>query len=478
MKFLSGLDGVFLHVETAEMPMHVASLHLLDLPPGRAGHFHADVQRQIRHRLPDAPVLSRRLATMPLQFANPAWVHDDAPDLDYHVQRLVLPPPGTREQLEDLVARLHAERLDRARPLWRMAVIEGLASGQAACYVQVHHAMLDGQAGVKLSQVLFDAAGPAVPKPRSSAHAPSTRAAEAPVAPLVRAAAAIRRDAGQYLQLARRLPETARTLAGVVAGLPGEGGRTLRQNFSFGPRTALNVPITAERGFAGVSIPLAPLDRLAKAHGARLNDVVLALCSGTLRRWLARHGGVPADPLVATMPVSLRAAGNADYTTQAMLTLVNLHTDVDDPVARLHAIRDASGAMKQLVRRARGVIPMDFPTVGLPWLLQGLASLYGRAGIVNALPVFANVVISNVPGPTEPLAIAGARMTDYWPVSIVAHGVGLNITVLSYAGALGVGFTAARRAVPDARELSSALREAVDELLAAGEGRTAAQARH
>ena len=136
-------------------------------------------------------------------------------------------------------------------------------------------------------------------------------------------------------------------------------------------------------------------------------------------------------------------------------------------VKRLHAIRDAAGAMKALAQRARGVIPTDFPSIGVPWFLRGLATLYGRSGIVSAMPPIANVVISNIPGPQVPLYAAGARMATYWPLSITEHGVGLNITVMSYAGAMGFGFTTARSAVPDARKLSAALEAALDELVAA-----------
>jgi hypothetical protein len=180
-----------------------------------------------------------------------------------------------------------------------------------------------------------------------------------------------------------------------------------------------------------------------------------------------QHGGIPKKPLIATMPISLREAGNTEYTTQATLSLVNLHTEISNPVKRLHAIRDAAGAMKALAQRARNVIPTDFPSLGVPWLLHGLATLYGRSRIASAMPPIANVVISNVPGPREPLYAAGARMATYWPLSITEHGVGLNITVMSYAGAMGFGFTTARSAVPDAGKLSTALEAALDELVAA-----------
>jgi diacylglycerol O-acyltransferase len=148
------------------------------------------------------------------------------------------------------------------------------------------------------------------------------------------------------------------------------------------------------------------------------------------------------------------------------MSIVNLNTQIADPVKRLRAIRDAAGAVKALARRARGVTPTDFPSIGVPWVLQGLAALYARSGLAGTMPPIANVVISNVPGPQVPLYAAGARMATYWPLSIAEHGLALNITVMSYAGAMGFGFTTARCAVPDARELSAALLAALDELVA------------
>lgn len=460
MKALSGVDGVFLHLETPETPMHVGSLHLFDRPVGAAGDFHAEIRRQMRRRLHVAPILTRKLAPMPLQFANPVWVVDGKIDLDYHVQHVTLPAPGTQAQLEDCVAAMHSQLLERSHPLWRMAVIDGLQSGQLAYYFKIHHAMLDGQAGVLLSQALFDLS----PKPRAIGRGTGPPAEHPGLAAL--ALAALRHDAGQYIKLVRYLPEVVRTLAGLFGATPAKAGHRPGQNFRLGPKTALNGPITGERGYAAVTVALATLKRLARSHEATLNDIVLALCGGALRRYLARHGGIPRKPLIATMPVSLREAGNTEFTTQATLTLVNLHTTIADPLRRLRAIRDGAGAMKALAQRARGVIPTDFPSIGMPWLLQGLAALYGRSGIVGAMPPIANLVISNVPGPQVPLYAAGARMTDYWPLSIVEHGVGLNITVMSYAGTMGFGFTTARCAVPDARELSAALLEALDELVA------------
>jgi diacylglycerol O-acyltransferase / wax synthase len=462
MNVLSGVDGLFLHLETPETPMHVASLHLFDLPAGYEGDFTADVRRQLRRRLPLAPVFTRKLATMVLQFANPVWIEADQVDLDYHVQQVVLPSPGNPAQLEDSVGQLHAQLLDRSRPLWRLYVIVGLQSGQVGYYIKVHHAAVDGLAGVLLAQALFDLS----PAPRRIARHAALPAEHPGRAAL--AAAALRHDAGQVVKLLRQLPDLLKTLAGLLGG-PARHAASLAggpsRNLALCPRTPINGPITGDRGFAGVSVPLATLRALAAAHDAKLNDIVLALCSGALRRYLAQHGGIPKKPLIATMPISLRDPGNTEFRTQATLSLVNLNTQIADPVRRLRAIRDAAGTVKGLAQRARGVIPTDFPSIGTPWLLRGLATLYGRSGVAGALPPIANLVISNVPGPAVPLYAAGARMATYWPLSIVEHGVGLNITVMSYAGAMGFGFTTARTAVPDPAELRTALLAALDELV-------------
>ena len=462
MKALSAIDGAFLFLETPQTPMHVASLHLFDLPPGYRRDFHAEIKRQMAKRLHLVPIFQRKLAPMPLQFASPVWIHDDDVDLDYHVQRVTLPPPGTLAQFESCAARLHSELMDRSRPLWRVYVIDGLQNGKVGYYMKAHHAALDGQAAVLLARALFDL----TPRPRAVRRPQrgGVDQAENPgMAEL--AAVALRHDAGQYVNLVRHLPDVVRTLSGVF-GAKGEArAGHVGRNFAFGPHTPLNVPITAERGFAGLSLPLDALRELASIHDAKLNDIVLALCSGALRRYLTHHGGIPRKPLTAAMPISLREAGNSEYTTQATMPVVNLQTHIADPLRRLRAIRDAAGTVKAMVRRAKAVVPVDLPSIGLPWILQGIAALYARSQTTGMLPPFANLVVSNIEGPQAPLYAAGARMRTFWPMSIVEHGVGLNITVMSYAGMMGFGFTMARSAVAEAHELSRALAAAFDELV-------------
>lgn len=467
---LSGIDGAFLNLETEATPMHVGSLHLFEAPAGFRGSFYKSVRDMMAARM--APVLRRRLAALPLQLANPVWLQGEV-ELDYHIRRVRVPAPGNWAQLEAVVAGLHAELLDRTRPLWMLYVFDGLEGGASAYYFKIHHAMLDGQAGVALAGALFDTSPEAAPRPRVARPAKGANAA-AP-GTLALAATAFRHDAAQYIKLVRELPGVVRTLAGILKSSAGKSRGAagsedapslaeLRRSVSFGPRTVFNVAITPERGFATAAVPRAELKAIAAAHEATVNDVVLALASGALRRYLKRHAAIPKKSLIASMPISLREQGNTEMRTQATLSLVSLATQVADPVKRLQAIRDSAGATKAVARQAKSVIPTDIPLLGVPWLLGALASLYGRSRVVDTLPVLANVLISNVPGPPVPLYVNGFRMTGYWPLSIVEHGVGVNITLMSYAGTLFLGFVVAKNAVPDARELADDFLDAFAEL--------------
>ena len=462
MKPLSGLDGLFLHLETPATPMHVGSLSLLTLPANHRGDFCKAAQRLYARRLPLAPVLSRKLADMPLQLANPVWVQADDVDMKYHVQRVPLPPPGTQVQLEQCVGHLHSILLDRTRPLWMVYIIDGLKSGQVAYYTKIHHALVDGQAAIMLARLLFDLTprGRRIPPEASNQVSPGEHPGLGTLA-----AAALKHDAAQYLKFVRTLPDIVRTLTGLRDGGNDKASAQSAGTSGFAPRTPLNVAITGERGFAGVSVPLDQIKAIAAAHDAKINDVVLAICSGALRRYLKDQGALPSEPLLAAVPISLRAPGNTEYTTQATMVRVSLATDIANPVRRLCAIRDAATAAKSATGRARAILPTDFPSFGMPWVLHWLASVYERAMLGNLVPPLANVVISNVAGPQVPLYFAGARMTRYWPLSIVAHGLGVNITVDSYAGAMGFGITAASSVVPDPRKIARYIQAAHKELM-------------
>ena len=234
-----------------------------------------------------------------------------------------------------------------------------------------------------------------------------------------------------------------------------------------GPKTLFNVSITNQRAYAGRSISLAETKQLGKRLGYSLNDVVLATCGGALRRYLKEYDALPKKSLTAAVPVSLREQGNTDANNQVSMTVMTLATDVADPIERLGVIHESATAAKTLMGTFKAAIPTDFPSFGAPWLMAGLASMYGRSGLANALPPVANVAVSNVPGAQMTLYVCGARMLSYFPVSIPTHGVALNITVQSYNGSLDYGLIACRRAVPDIADLADFVVDEHRRLLAA-----------
>jgi diacylglycerol O-acyltransferase / wax synthase len=454
MIHLSGMDASFLHIETPEMPMHVGSLQIADLPDGYAGDYYEDVKRWMATRMHLASVFQRKLALMPFDLANPVWVDDEDVDLDYHVRHVILPRPGTLEQLEKYVARLHSSLLDRSRPLWEIYVIEGLNTGQVAIYTKMHHAAIDGQAGVAITKALLS--GSLVPPPIKPPR-PRLRTNQYQLGVAELAGAAVSNALTQYAKLFKSLPAVGRAVASVIyprSETDGKRHLSLPEGFALGPKTPLNVAITNQRSFAARSLPLTDVKLMAKRSGASLNDIVMAICAGALKRYLADYDCHPAKPLIAGVPVSLREAGNTDPNNQVSMMMVSLATTTSDPLERLMAINASSKVGKKLQLSVKGAMPTDFPSLGVPWLMSGLVSLYGRSRLANKLPPIANVAISNVPGPQFPLYFAGAKLASFYPVSIPGHGIALNMTVQSYNGSLEVGLTACRRALPDVADLA------------------------
>lgn len=471
MDHLSGLDASFLYLETPETPMHVGGVNLLELPPGYAGNFVDDVRRHIADRMHLAPVFQRKLVNMPFELANPVWVADDDVDLEYHIRSTVLPAPGELAQLERLVGRLHSSLLDRSRPLWEFYVIEGLApppnrpagTRQVAFYSKVHHAALDGMGGIALANAILDIG----PQPRGVKPAKVRRYDLDTYGLAELTFAGVRHTAGQVGKLARSVPRAARLALQAWRARDELSGPDAPAGGSdwFGPRTPLNVNVTNQRSFACLSLPLSDIKAIGQANGATINDVVLAICSGALRDYLAEHGCVPGEPLLAAVPISLREEGNTDLNNQASMIRMSLASTIADPLARLAAIVESSRRAKLLAGRFKSVIPTDFPSLGAPWLLSGAAALFGRSRVANRMAPLANVAISNVPGPKFPLYLCGARVLTYYPVSIAVHTMALNITVQSYNGSLDFGLTACRKAVPDPADLAAHMRSAHATLL-------------
>ena len=473
MSHLSIVDGAFLHLESPEMPMHVGSLALFDPPAGGATDWYEAVKAHVASRMHLAPVFTRKLALMPFDLANPVWIPDDDIDLDYHVRYLVLPKPGTMAQMEALCARLHSSLLDRSRPLWEFYVIEGLADGRLGFYSKVHHAAVDGQAAVAMANSVFDL----TPEPRRVKPPRARRGHRYQLGVAELLGAALSNQARQVVEFVKLLPPMAGAAVGAARQALAErragGAAAAGPKLKMAPPTPFNVPITNQRAFAGVSLPLGEVKAIGKGLGGSIHDMVMWLCSTALRDYLAEGRELPPKTLVAGVPISLRAEGDTSANNQVSGTVIDLATQEKDPVKRLAQIMAGTQAMKATMGSFGNLIPTDFPSLGSPWLLSGMASLYGRSRLASRLRV-ANLTISNVPGPQVPLYLAGATMTGMFPLSIVVHGVALNITVQSYRGQLCFGLIACRRAVPDVGELAQALERAMGALRKLAEAQAAA----
>jgi WS/DGAT/MGAT family acyltransferase len=452
MKNLTGLDATFLHLETPETPMHVGSLHLFDLPADYPGDFYDNVKKHVANRMHLAEVFYRKLTLMPLEMANPVWVDDDV-DLDYHIKRVKLPRPGTMAQLEKCVGNLHSTLIDRNRPLWELYIIEGFHTGQLGLYIKMHHAAVDGAAGIAVAQALLDITA----EPRE-VDAPAPRKKQT-VSSAALIQNAVSNAVTQYANLVSYLPQAAKSITTlIIPPKDAEGNRRYSwlKNLSLAPKTPINGSISNQRSIAAVSIPFKEVKQIAKGLGLTINDIVLALSSGALRQYLTKEAknGLPTKSLIAAVPVSLREANNTDNNNQISMILCNLATNIDDPLKRLQLIKGSMQAAKAAFENLKGLMPTDYPSFGVPWFMSGLASLDGRSKLSNHLPPIANVAISNVPGPPFPLYLAGARMATYYPLSIVTHGMALNITVESYNGSLDFGFTACRQTLPNVGKLA------------------------
>ncbi len=471
MKQLSGLDASFLYMETPQMPMHVGALHMFELPPSYKGDFAADLRRHMADRLPLAAALRRKLAWMPFNLANPVWI-DCEVDLDEHILAVKLPKGSGMPELEAKVGELHPQLLDREKPLWKFYVFDGLAPGpnkekRYGMYTQLHHAAVDGQAAVALASAILDVS--AEPRDIKQRDKP---AKNLNIGMAEMLSGVFANQLQQYANIVKGLPTTLGALGTVAkqgaSGVTGAAVAKVRgkstdkdESVSLGlaPRTKLNASVSDTRSFASVSLPLAELKALRRAHDATLNDVVLMICSGALRRYFLEHGPLPRKSLVAAVPVSTRAAGDTSSNNQASMTVVNLGTHVADPMKRLLYVKAATAAMKATIGSVKSLMPMDFPSLGVPWIMSAVSAVYGRAKVADRIPPIANVAISNVPGPAFPLYMAGAKMLVNHPTSMVVHGVALNITVQSYNENLDFGIIACGKAMPEVAELARHMHE-------------------
>ncbi len=461
MKTLSGLDASFLYLECAEMPMHVGSLHLYELPKDFAGSFHQAVQRHVAARLHLVPLFHQQLASMPLNVGHPCWVHTDDVDLDFHVRRAAT-KKLSRHEVEATCAQLHGQLMDRSRPLWEFHIFDHVASPRGkrygAFYSKIHHAALDGKAGTVLANALLDLS--ATPREVPPPAATSTRRQRKELSAAALMGRVLTGSLSQYAKLARSLPQALGAAGGTLLQRLQHPSEESGSPALLAPLMRFNVAVTPLRSFATASLPFAPCRAIAKAQGISFNDLLLWLCSTALRQYLLQHDGVPKKSLVAAMPVSLREDKNQELNTQASMTLVQLGSQCADPKKRLQAILSSSAKVKDAMVKLKSILPTDYPSLLAPWLVGGISKAlfktYSATGLSARLPMPSNLVISNVPGPQVPLYLAGARMLTFHPLSIVMHGVALNITVQTYAGSVDFGLIADAQAVPTAHLQSMA----------------------
>ena len=458
MNHLSSTDAAFLHLETPETPMHVGSLMLLGGFGGKLDPYKV-IRAHIEKRMHLAPVFSRLVKFMPLDLASPLWIDAPPLDLDHHIRHLRLPRPGTQAQLESAVAKLHAGTLDRDRPLWEFTIIDGLKTGEVGFYAKIHHAALDGQGGIAVAQALLDTQK----KPRAMAAPDKGAARMAPSATRM-LASALRNTVAQYGRILKSVPGLAKA-AGRAGAVTLTSSEMKKRGIALAPRNRLNAAICGERLFVTTQIPVDEAKAIARHFDAKLNDVVLAVCAGALRRLFSGDKAALAKPMVGAVPLSLRAPGDTTQENQVSMLLVALATNVADPVKRMAAIRAAATRAKSLAGSMKGAIPTDLPSLGIPWLMAAVTPLYRKAVAAPRIPVIANVVISNVPGPQARLYLAGAELKAYYPVSIVTHGLALNVTIVSYNGSLDFGLVACKRTRPDLRAFAKHLTSAHKELL-------------
>jgi diacylglycerol O-acyltransferase len=478
MQQLTGLDASFLALETATMTGHVGGLCLLD--PGGAPEplTLARLTAVLEERLPLVPVLRRKLLNAPFGLDQPYWIDDADFDIEYHVREIALPQPGSDAQLAEQVSRLHARPLDRSRPLWEIYLITGLAGERAALYTKIHHAAIDGASGAELLTVLLDL----VPAGRELPQAGPFRPSGPPSQPALAARTAVRlawrpvetvRIANGLIRALPTLAPALSTLVGGMLGLNRGDGEVISTVPGRAPATPFNKPITPHRRFAFRSVDLGLVKMVKNTFGVSVNDVVMAMCAGALRRWLADHDALPSQPLVAMIPVSVRdPASRGALGNKVSAMLATLPTHVTEPGLRLEIVRSAT----KLAKAKHAAVPQglvdQISDFAPPALTARAARVVFATGLLHRLPPF-NICISNVPGPNVPAYLCGARLLAHYPLSVITDGQGLNITVIGYLGQLHFGLVACRELVPDIDALAGYLTGELELLLEAAERRTA-----
>ena len=459
-KRLTGLDAIFLYVETEAMPMHVALCAVLDPSTVPGGYTFEKMRAFIDSRVPLVKEFHRVVAEVPFRLNHPVWVDDPDYAVEHHVHRAVLDAPGDEHQLAAFVAEMAERRLDRSRPLWEFWVVEGLEGGRIALCGKVHHCALDGGAAADLMPAFFGIEPDPPPvEPTDTEPAPRPDDLE-----LLSSAALdrARTFAGSVGALGR-LGRSVRTIATRRSETDGAGGTPLGC-----PTTPFNGAITSRRAISFGRLSLAEVKAVGRASGATVNDVLLATCAQAFRAYLLLVEALPDGPLVAGVPVGVREdRGQGETGNKLSAMFVPLHTEIEDPVACLEAtVRDSAAA-----KREHAIVGEDtllrLAELADPLALPFGTHVYSRTGLADRHRPAINAIVSNVMGPPFPIYLGGARAERLYPMGPVIEGAGVNLTVMSYDGHIDVGLLAAAVLVPDPWVVTRRLPRALDALAAA-----------
>jgi WS/DGAT/MGAT family acyltransferase len=456
---LSGLDSSFLFLEDPHQPMHVGSVLVFE---GSMGFD--DYRGTMASRIHLVPRLRQRLAMVPFGIGKPYWVDDPDFNLDMHMQHIALPSPGNWKELRRLAAKIFSTPLDRTRPLWEMTFVEGLDNipqvppGSVAVISKVHHAAIDGVSGADMLSILLDA----TKEPREFSP-PPPRA----VPPMPNEVEVLSHTAKKILGKPSEIKRVAgeiRDAFAAAAKIQQKGVEAPPYPWT-APTTPINRTISGERVWNTALLELDRVKAIRKVAGCTLNDVVLAICAGALRRYLDEKGELPDQSLIAMVPVSTRAKdehGQMGNKVSAMF--LELATEVADPIERLKLINQHSQGGKAFEQTGTGqalVDLWDFIPFGLANRMTKLYSRFRVAEKIN--PVF-NCVITNVPGPQIDMYMAGHKLLATMGMAPLVDGMGLLITVLSYNGVLSISPTSSPSVMPDLDDFTRYLREAANEL--------------
>ena len=461
MEELSGLDASFLFLETEKIPMHIGGVAILE-----GSMQFEDFFQYIEERVHLVDKLTQKLVNVPLSLDKPYWIQDTDFDLHLHVKKTRLPAPGSWKELRYLASQHFSNMLDRERPLWEFIFVEGLDNvsqipkGSVALISKVHHAGFDGKSGADLMAMLFDVS----PTPRPVKPAQFKEQEEAPGA-LEMVAHSAYNLATKPLKLPGLLWESGKASlkAGYLSRVHGIKMPTLP--FS-APKTPFNDTVEQERKWNSAMLDLKRVKSLRHiVQGATLNDVVLAICAGALRKYLLDKGELPDKPLVAMVPVSTRTAEEKNAMgNQVSAMYIQLATDIENPIKRLEKIHINTlvGKLYQDAIDAKSL--MGFAEL-IPFGLAGVASrFYSRTALAKRHSPFFNLVITNVPGPNIPLYLAGHKLLTNMGTAPIFDGMGLILPVLSYNGTITISPTSSMNLMPDLDVFTKYLLESANEL--------------